>query len=341
MDSLSQLVLGASVGHVVLGNQIGRKALVLGAVLGTLPDLDVLVRYVDAVDSFTYHRSYSHSVFVLTLISVPMAMLLQFIHRRATAADSAIPQFRTWWLATFLCLVTHPLLDGFTIYGTQIFWPLNVAPVAIGSIFIIDPVYTLPLLIGAVWSVAPRRQYQTAATLMGLSLSSGYLALTLYAQQQVRNLTTQSLIADNVVVSPDSILVAPSPLSLMWRLVVIDEDTYLEGFYSVLDTSESITFHAYARGSDLLSLHPRIPAIARLDWFTGGFIAAEERGETVIIKDLRMGLEATYVFSFAVAEKSDNHYEPITAQLLRFNLDNDRVARLWDRLFDSSVDMSL
>ncbi len=57
MDSISQIVLGASIAHITLGERLGKRALVLGAVVGTLPDLDVLVPYADAIDSFTYHRS--------------------------------------------------------------------------------------------------------------------------------------------------------------------------------------------------------------------------------------------------------------------------------------------
>jgi len=76
MDSVSQFALGAAIGEATLGGRLGRKAMLLGGLLGTLPDLDVLVRYSDAVESFTYHRSWSHSLIVLSLISVPIAWLL-------------------------------------------------------------------------------------------------------------------------------------------------------------------------------------------------------------------------------------------------------------------------
>jgi len=88
MDSLSQIALGAAVGYAVLGPTIGKRALLIGAATGTLPDLDVIVPYTDAVESFTYHRSWSHSIFILTLLSWPLAWLLRRV-KTMVASDLA------------------------------------------------------------------------------------------------------------------------------------------------------------------------------------------------------------------------------------------------------------
>ena len=42
MDSLTQIVLGAAVGEATLGRKVGNKALLWGAIAGTIPDLDVV-----------------------------------------------------------------------------------------------------------------------------------------------------------------------------------------------------------------------------------------------------------------------------------------------------------
>ena len=68
MDSLSQVVLGGAVGYAVLGSQVGRKAVIWGAILGTVPDLDVFLPYGGSVEAFTYHRSFSHSFLVHILV---------------------------------------------------------------------------------------------------------------------------------------------------------------------------------------------------------------------------------------------------------------------------------
>ncbi len=99
MDSLSQVVLGASVGGAVMGRTLGRSALLGGALLGTLPDLDVLIDYGDAVANFTEHRGFSHSLLVL----LPVSLLLAWVLQRWRPA---ITLWR-WWAFTGLCLLTH------------------------------------------------------------------------------------------------------------------------------------------------------------------------------------------------------------------------------------------
>ncbi|MFT5895759.1 MAG: inner membrane protein, partial [bacterium] len=233
MDSLSQIVLGASVAHLSLGSKLGRGALLVGAALGTLPDLDVLIPYDGAIANFTYHRSFSHSLFILTLVSFPIAWMCQNFYIRFW--QSKVIPYSQWWLGCWSVLITHPLLDGFTIYGTQLLWPLTTPPVAWGSAFIIDPLYTVPLLVGVV--IAYRKSWVVAKpfVISGLAISSCYLAWTLFAQMHIRQLVEDNL--RDTQVNASRILIAPFPFSLLWRVVVITDSQYLEGYSSLLDNS--------------------------------------------------------------------------------------------------------
>ncbi len=147
MDSITQAVLGASIQGALLGRWQGRKALLYGAMLATVPDLDVVMDYGDAVANMTYHRGFSHSLFVLS----GLALLLTWLARRFRPHPgySANRLLLTLWLV----LITHPLLDAFTSYGTQLFWPLMPTPTAWSSLFIIDPLYSVPLLAAVVISL--------------------------------------------------------------------------------------------------------------------------------------------------------------------------------------------
>jgi len=145
MDSLTQLVLGSAVGEAVLGKKIGRKASLYGAVLGTLPDLDVFIP-ANPVNSFVEHRSWSHSILVLFVVAALLALFFIRWHKKDQISQDI--SYGYWLFATYLILVTHPLLDWCTTYGTQLLWPLNNFPYGISNIFIIDPLYTLPLLVG-------------------------------------------------------------------------------------------------------------------------------------------------------------------------------------------------
>src|SRR5688500_15076824 len=117
MDSLTQIVLGAAVAAAIAPPGHRRAALLAGAALGTLPDLDVIpvgLPAGDPVERMTWHRSASHSLLVLPIVA--WAIWAWFRSRGGRVAQAPA----RWWWAILLALLTHPLLDAFTVYGTQI-----------------------------------------------------------------------------------------------------------------------------------------------------------------------------------------------------------------------------
>lgn len=340
MDSLSQIVLGASVAHLTLGSRLGRGALLLGAALGTLPDLDVLIPYDGAIANFTYHRSFSHSLFVLTLISFPIALLCQRCCARYLTRirqSTAIP-YSQWWLSCWLVLITHPLLDGFTIYGTQLFWPLTTPPTAWGSAFIIDPLYTVPLFVGVV--VAYRKSWVVAKpfVITGLALSSCYLAWTLFAQAHIRQIVEAEL--SDMQVTANRILIAPFPFSLLWRVVVLTDSQYLEGYSSLLDKSNSLKLTRYNNGKVECMTWLDHPPIQRLDWFTQGAFALSVQNNQLIASDLRMGIEDDYVFEFEIAEWENENWQAIKTRQRPVNIDGARMKLLFKRIIEPDIDLT-
>ncbi len=141
MDSITQIALGASVSEAVMQNKVGRKAALWGAICGTLPDLDVFIPMGNAVKDFTYHRAESHAFFYMALAAPLFVWLITKIH-------PSTKEYKVrWLLAVFLSFITHALLDSFTVYGTQFLLPFSDFPVGWSTIFVIDPLYTIPLLI--------------------------------------------------------------------------------------------------------------------------------------------------------------------------------------------------
>jgi len=293
MDSLSQVALGAAVAEATLGRRIGRRAALLGAVLGTLPDLDVLVRYADAIDSFTLHRGWSHSLFVLSLISLPLAGVARKLCRRPDVA------FGRWWFAVWAVLITHPLLDAFTTYGTQLFWPIPTPPVAISSIFIIDPLYTLPLLLGVILALAWRDRRGRRANLIGLGLSTAWLLTTLGLQQVARG--EAQVAFERAGVDPDATLVLPFPFGVMWRVIAREADDYAIVWVSLIDGEQSVEVERHARGLDSLGPIDDPAPVGRLRWFTHGFTGARRVDDVLVLTDLRIGTAAMPVFAFDAA----------------------------------------
>jgi inner membrane protein len=331
MDSITQIALGAAVGTAVLGRKVGARAALWGAVCGTLPDLDVLVSYGDPVRDFTYHRAESHSLFWLTLASPPLALLIARLNRTSGAG------FRQWLALVWLALVTHPLLDAFTVYGTQLLLPFSDYPVGIGSIFIIDPMYTLPLVIGVLGALWMRRRDPRRAlrwNAVGLAVSSAYLVWTVAAQAHVEGVVHRSLAAGPI--SDGRVLVTPSPFnSLLWRIVVMDDESYHEGYRSLLDRGDAVALARHRSEARLLAPLQHDWAVRRLAWFSKGFYGVRRTGaddrfatgspstvgqllglvetaaagdgsaaleQPIVMTDLRMGQTPFFVFSFLVAD---------------------------------------
>ncbi len=302
MDSLSQLALGAAVSVAVMGRRTAVwKAALWGAVAGTLPDLDVLIDQGDVIRNMVLHRAESHALFWLTLFSLPFAALVARL-------QGEWGLLRRWWLALWLALVTHPLLDAMTVYGTQLALPFSNHPFGVDSVFIIDLLYTMPLLVGVIWVLATRGSHRgRIANGVGLLLSTAYLAWGFVAQQQVAQIARAALAQQGIVV--EHLLVTPTPFNtVLWRVVAVAGDGYHEGFYSLLDDQPKIEFDRFPRGNALAAELQGIDGVQRIVAFTKGFYKLEQRGSRLLISDLRMGQEPNYSFTFAVAER---HSPPV------------------------------
>ena len=330
VDSVSQFALGAAISVAVMGRRTAVwKAALWGAVAGTLPDLDVLIDHGNAIHNMVLHRAETHAPFWLTLFSLPLAALVVWAHDERTL-------WRRWWLAIWLALVTHPLLDAMTVYGTQLALPFSDHPYGAASIFIIDPLYTLPLLAGAGWALASRGGgWGLRANLAGLLISTLYLGWGLQAQQQVERVARQALAAQGV--QAESVLVTPTAFNtLLWRVVAVSGADYHEGFYSLLDADQRMHFDRFERGPGVGSVPGSalysLDGVQRIAAFSKGFFKLHQQGAQWLVTDLRMGQEPNYVFSFAVAEQRSPLQALAQPQQIGARIDLARGLRwLWRR----------
>jgi inner membrane protein len=306
---------------------VGARALAWGAALGTLPDLDVLYPFPDPVSAFTWHRGPSHSLFVLAALTPALAWLILKVHP-STAAHR-----RGWLALVLLVLGTHVLLDCFTVYGTQALWPLPLPPVGWATVFIIDPLYTLPLAVGVLAALGLRRHPHRAWrwSLAGLALSSLYLAWSAGAKLHVDDAIRARLARDGVAYR--QLHVQPAPFNtLLWRVVGLTPDGYFEGWWSLVSPDTGLDLAHYRDHRALLGgIGERWP-VRRLDWFTKGFYAVSAEPGGVVMTDLRMGAEPDYVFAFRVARAGNPHPETIPPERVSARPDPRRLTELWQRL---------
>jgi inner membrane protein len=335
MDSLTQIVLGGAVAAACVVPAHRRRAIVTGAVLGTVPDLDVVplsMLDIDPILNMTWHRGPSHSLFVLAAFG----LLVWLAARRWWPIVRESPT--RWFAAIELALLTHPLLDAFTTYGTQLFWPLPVAPTMISSIFIIDPLYTLPLLVafvGVLWLGGHPRARTFIVT--ALLVSSAYLGWSLLAKTMVERAAHVALVEQGLGDAPR--FSVPMPFNtLLWRVVAMTDEGFVEGERSLVADHGAMRFKGYTSEKQVLaSVATESAGVRRLEWFAHGFLKGTVRDGRLFVSDLRMGAEPDYSFTFAVAEAKGDSWHPIRAEQMRWPWQaRDRLVEMWSRIWHES-----
>lgn len=298
MDSLTQIVLGAAVGEAVLGRKVGNKAMLYGAIAGTIPDLDVLSsHFTDTVTALEIHRGFTHSI----LFSIVFAPIFGWLVSRYEKYKDV----KGWSWLFFWTLVTHPILDAFTTWGTQLFWPLGTR-LAFKSIFVIDPLYTVPFMVFLILAMFQkrtsnkRRFYNT----LGLVVSSSYLVLTLLLKWAAFSKFEAALKEQKI--SFKQIDTRPSPLNtVLWSANVETEDSFLIGYYSFFD-SKPIAFTSYPKNHQLVRDLVQNEKMQRMINISQGWYTITKLNHTLHYNDLRFGLSSmnskaqNFVFQYTI-----------------------------------------
>ena len=293
MDSITQIVLGAACGEAVLGKKIGNKALLFGAIGGTIPDLDVFLGdllYSNVIQAMAFHRGIMHSIFFSILASLFLGSIFKSIFSRVNQLNSVSK--RQWIKLFFLSLLTHSLLDCFTAYGTQLFSPFSDYRVAFNTISVVDPLYTLPFLISLILLMFFNRQsnFRAISLKIGFVVSSCYVLLTITNKCYVNYIFKQSLEDSNI----DYLRFRSQPTILnnvLWYSIIETDNNYQYAYYSIFDSKGSvIKWREIPKKHDLLPLKDK--NIQTLIWFSDGYFSFTTTKEknTFFFNDLRYPL---------------------------------------------------
>ncbi|AWJ88194.1 hypothetical protein TSH58p_32505 (plasmid) [Azospirillum sp. TSH58] len=271
MDTVTQMLLGATVAQAGFRRRLGRRALAVGAGIALIPDLDVAAGWIGGpFANWVHHRGLTHSILFGPFAGLLLGWLVWRWQRRRHGPDSPSGDGearRAWiWLA-ILALMTHPVIDVFTSYGTQWLYPLTNTRFAINAMPIIDPIYSLILLSAVVAGVALRRRAALAQDIAGaaLILVSAYTLggwaindrVEAIARAQVGG--TAPATAAQVTAAQVTAEVTAYPTlfqPLLRRVVAETPDAVLVGFHSVLSDGK-IHWERFERGRS-----PAIEAVA-------------------------------------------------------------------------------
>jgi len=306
MDSLTQIVLGASVAEATLGKKIGNKAIFLGAIAGTIPDLDIVMRFfVDDLSASVMHRGFSHSLIFPFIVAPILGVLAKKIYSNL----EDVSQF-DWNKMFFLALLTHPLLDAQTTWGTQLFWPFQWR-VAIENIFIIDPIYTLPFFIFLMMTAfqhrlsKKRKLYNT----LGLVVSSAYLLVTMSFKGVAHYKIAQALDEKNIEYK-DINTRATYFNSILWSSQIELEDSYIFTYYSLFDKSMPVFTKKFAKNHHMLQPFIDEKKIQQLIILSNEHYLMTNENNELIFWNLKLGLKgfdenaSPYIWSYVINNNS-------------------------------------
>lgn len=378
MDSLTQIVLGAAVGEATLGRKIGNKAILWGAIAGTIPDLDVFVKhFTDPISANLMHRGLSHSLLFclvmspilaylarrfpkvtivsffailavffltsgasyvkLTIVLVVFGLLSFWVIKRYKHED--VTSYKRWVWMFFLCLVTHPLLDCHTDWGTQFFWPFEYR-IAYKNIFVADPLYTLPFLIFLIIAMCFKRTNPKRRLFnnIGLIVSSFYMALSLFFKGYTYAHFQDELHRQEIeYVEMDT---RPTPLNtLLWNAQIETKTGYIFGYYSLLDTDFRVQFSKeFPKNKHVMDSLGNPKVLKQLEKFSSGWYRFHYEGDSLFFTDIRFGQmgmdvnESPFVWQYHVYTDENG---VIRARERERNISdeqmNDAVSGLWKR----------
>lgn len=343
MDLITQVALGATVGAVVLGPKIGRPAIGWGALFGLLPDLDgVLMPFLDTAADLWWHRGPSHSLLLVLAATFGLAKPLAKRWKR----QKVTPQRAGWFV--FLVLATHVLIDCFTVYGTQVWWPFSGYPVSFDNLFIIDPLFTLPLLVAIVWGLRIdakrwKKGEGVKMTAVCLAISSAYVGLSFWAKHAV----SERIVADLAVrgISWERKMEAPAPFSiLLWRAVVEREDEFWVGYRSLFDGDDPVVWTILPKQAELPAELADDFEVRSVRRFSKEWWLTRETRRGAWLVDLRFGeyrewdergLELRPIFAWEY--QVDGRGDPLKRRVKEERKVGPMMTRLWRRIFGDGL----
>jgi inner membrane protein len=308
MDTITHSLLGACLGEIIAGKKFGKRAMLYGALANNIPDIDVISAFWSGETEFLLlHRGITHSLLAAILVPPLLALLFEKLYRARVVSYSQ-------WLVIFMSgMLLHVFTDACTTYGTGLLEPFSDKRFSFNTIFILDPLFSIPVLTATLALLFLKRESKNRIrwAITGFTLSCLYLAFTWINKSQINHIAEKNLKA----AEPDYLkfMTAPTPLNnFLWYVLAEYSDHFLFSYYSVFDKTTNMTFSRIERNESILKDVCNKEELKNLLKFSDGYFNVEKDSNIIVFNDLRYGRmggwngeKAAFVFNFRLLTNCD------------------------------------
>ncbi len=309
MDSLTHIVLGACIGEVFAGRQVGKKAMFWGALMQSLPDVDFVASFwMNPVNDLLAHRGFTHSFLFIVLVAPLFAMVAERWHRPHDIS------LKKWIIFFSVEMLVHILLDGLNAYGTGWFEPFSHQRVSFHLLFVADPLFSICPAIVFILLLVRRKDHPRRRkwVLLSFVVCGAYLCFGV-VNKMVADRSVKSIAAAKGI-QYERYFSTPTPLNnMLWYAVLEDSLGYHLAYRSVFDRQDTLSFHYFPRNKQYLELIDDMEDAHRLVRFSQGYYTIEKWDSTLVFNDLRFGQmigwkypNARFVFHYYLQKPDDN-----------------------------------
>jgi inner membrane protein len=310
MDSITHTVIGCCLGEAIAGKKLGKRAMLYGVIANNLPDIDVFSSFwYSQAHELLAHRGITHSI----LFAIVFTPLLSWLFRLGTRNKEL--SFKKWQILIGSGLFLHIFLDALTAYGTGWFEPFSHYRVSFNTLFILDPFFSVPLIIAAILLLSIRIKAQKArkwVNIIGGSLSIAYLLVTICIKLYVNQVVKTDLTSKNIPYG--DYLASPSPMNnLLWYSVAKADKGYYTGYYSLLDEDTNINWGFSYKNDSLLDPYKKSEDVNALIQFAKDYYCVSKKDSFVQFSDIRFGQvggwrdkQAEFVFKFNIKKTASD-----------------------------------
>lgn len=292
MDPISQGVLGTAASQLVANRKEKLEAAGIGFMAALAADLDVVIRSsVDPLMFLEYHRHFTHALVFIPIGALLCAWLYVGLRQTLRRSQASPLSFARVYLFAFAGYATHALLDACTTYGTQLFWPFSNMRVAWNNVSVVDPLFTLVLLVFVILAVSKRSDgWARVAAVYAIS----YLLLGVAQQNRAEDVARE--LANARGHSPHELGVKPSFANiLVWKSVYQHGGSYYVdairvGLSTQVYPGTSTQKLAVMRQFPWLDRHSQqAKDIERFRWFSADHLGVDPQNPNRVI-DVRYSL---------------------------------------------------